>query len=125
MPYIKRELRERVEPEFKIFKEKINKIIETDPTIRAGLMNYLFTSMLDNCYGPLESARYNDYNEIMGMLECCKMEFYRKAIIPYENWKERENGKVLDENHSKSKKNSKSKTNSNSNNEQEFNLYLL
>ena len=119
MPYIKRELREKVEPEFKIFKEKINKIIKTDPTIRAGLMNYLFTSMLDNCYGPLENARYNDYNEIMGMLECCKMEFYRKAIIPYENWKERENGKVLDENHSKSK------TNFNSNKEQEFNLYLL
>ena len=30
------------------------------------------------------------------MLECCKLEFYRKAAAPYEDMKEMQNGKVLD-----------------------------
>lgn len=63
---------------------------------RAGILNYVITDMLDSCFGPLSDAKYKDYNEAIGMLECCKLEFYRKAAAPYEDLKEKENGKVLD-----------------------------
>ena len=63
---------------------------------RAGILNYLITNLLDTCYGPLSDAKYKDYNEAIGMLECCKLEFYRKAAAPYEDMKEKQNGKVLD-----------------------------
>ena len=39
-------------------------------------------------------ARYTDYNEIIGFLECCKLEYYRKKAGPYEDVKEQENGPV-------------------------------
>jgi hypothetical protein len=31
---------------------------------------------------------------MVGALECCKLELYRKRIAPYEELKERENGPI-------------------------------
>ena len=43
----------------------------------------------------MDKVRYSDLNEIIGMLECCKHEFYRMVAAPYENIKLLENGSVL------------------------------
>ena len=60
-----------------------------------GELNYFLTKMI---LAYLEgSPRYKDYNEVMGVLECVKQEFYRRKIIPYEKLKQAENGDVFEE----------------------------
>lgn len=96
MPYIKREQREELEPELGALIQKMLSMPEFHSNGRAGILNYVITDMLDSCFGPLSDAKYKDYNEAIGMLECCKLEFYRKAAAPYEDMKEKQNGRVLD-----------------------------
>ena len=97
MPYIKKDLREEIEPELGALVQKLRSMEEFNSNNgRAGVLNYVITYLIDSCYGPLSDAKYKDYNEAIGMLECCKLEFYRKAAAPYEDLKERENGSVLD-----------------------------
>ena len=105
MPYIKKELRKEIDNEINNLVSGLKNLIEDNSSIRAGVLNYTITKLIDGLYGPLEKAGYKDYNEAIGMLECCKLEFYRKAAAPYEDLKLRENGAVLDiiheENYSK------------------------
>ena len=96
MPYIKKELREELEQPLNDIIGPLQDILIDRKNDRAGILNYVITSLIDSCYGPLSNAKYKDYNEAIGMLECCKLEFYRKAAAPYEELKERENGSVLD-----------------------------
>lgn len=92
MPYIKQELREELAPEIFAFIEKVNKIYEQNPSnTRDGLLNYSFTTMLHHIY---PKNKYHELNEIIGMMECMKQEFYRTRIGPYENEKMQENGDV-------------------------------
>ena len=37
-------------------------------------------------------AKYADINELIGALECAKLEFYRRKAAPYEDKKAVENG---------------------------------
>jgi len=37
---------------------------------------------------------YTTYNEVVGVLECAKLEMYRRAVAPYEDEKIAENGDV-------------------------------
>lgn len=37
---------------------------------------------------------YSSYNEVIGVLECAKLELYRRMIGPYEDRKCQENGDV-------------------------------
>lgn len=96
MPYIKKELREELEYPLGVLSGHLESMLIDRKENRAGVLNYVITSLIDSCYGPLSDAKYKDYNEAIGMLECCKLEFYRKAAAPYEDLKERENGSVLD-----------------------------
>ena len=58
----------------------------------AGQLNYAITV---ECLSFLGGApTYSDYNEVIGALECCKLEFYRRAVAPYEDKKIIENGDV-------------------------------
>ena len=77
---------------------------------REGLLNYTFTRLFNETY---PSARYKDYNQIagiltslismchpgsidlLGMLSCCKDEYYRKYTAPYEDIKEKDNEPVI------------------------------
>lgn len=96
MPYIKNEQRKELEPELGALIQKMLSMPEFLSNGRAGILNYVITVLIDSAYGPLSDAKYKDYNEAIGMLECCKLEFYRKAAAPYEDIKEKQNGKVLD-----------------------------
>ena len=90
MPYIKQELREELSEELNALKRKLFNLNGFNSDGRAGILNYVITDLLDTCYGPLSDAKYKDYNEAIGMLECCKLEFYRKAAAPYEDIKEKQ-----------------------------------
>ena len=94
MPYIKENYRKQFEEGIQELKTKIDLIHDIDKASKDGLLNFIITKLLLEVY-PEEN--YHTYNEIIGMLECCKLEFYRKMAAPYEEVKERENGKVWDE----------------------------
>lgn len=57
-----------------------------------GDMNYIITSLLQaNMMGHLNYALVN---EAVGILECVKLELYRRLAAPYEDRKMQENGDV-------------------------------
>jgi hypothetical protein len=92
MPYIKQDYRTQLDAEIEAFISKVKEIHAANPEqTRDGLLNYSITRILNGVY---PDARYHDMNEIVGMLECCKLEYYRKYIGPYEVLKEDENGPV-------------------------------
>ena len=59
----------------------------------AGELNWLVTTFIDN-YLSANGIRYSYLNDMMGALECCKLELYRKIGAPYEEIKEEENGRA-------------------------------
>ena len=94
MPYIKKELRKEVDTEINSLVSGLKNLIEDNSSIRAGVLNYTITKPLPEIY-TLDKVRYSNLNEIIGKFECCKPEFYRRGVVPYENLKLLENGSVL------------------------------
>jgi hypothetical protein len=58
-----------------------------------GELNYLITMLVDG-YLQLHGANYARISEVIGALECAKLEVYRRIAAPYEDKKMRENGDV-------------------------------
>ena len=85
MPYIKTSDRER----FKNHILWLSMLVSKEG--RPGELNYIISSLLNLLY---ENARYADYNEAVGVLECAKLELYRRKIAPYEDGAIERNGDV-------------------------------
>jgi hypothetical protein len=79
MPYIKQE--DRLGPTM---------IAETP-----GELNYLISTLI-NEYILREGLNYATLNSIVGVLECAKLELYRRIAAPYEDEKCDENGDVYE-----------------------------
>ena len=79
-----------------INKKDRNKFIGIDTFIpdTVGELNYLF-SMLCLNYLKKKGEKYQTYNDIIGALECAKLEIYRKKISKYENKKIKNNGDIF------------------------------
>jgi hypothetical protein len=87
MPYIKMEDRPKYEGPL----GELIGILKSQPVERIdGELNYIITRILKEVY-PL---RYFNLNRAMGVLECAKLEFYRRVAAPYEDIKIKENGDV-------------------------------
>ena len=87
MPYIKSENRKKYE---KILRELVAIIKSLPPEEVDGELNYVVTKILKDVY-PL---RYFHINKAVGVLECIKLEFYRRVAAPYEDLKIKESGDV-------------------------------
>lgn len=61
----------------------------------AGELNYKFSYIID-IYLKNHGLSYARVNEVIGALECCKLELYRRIVAPYEDKKVVENGDVYD-----------------------------
>ena len=59
----------------------------------AGELNYLITRLADE-YLVRKGLRYTNVNEVVGALECAKLELYRRIAAPYEDAKIAETGDV-------------------------------
>ena len=81
MPYIKPADREK-------FKEIILPSID-----KVGELNYVLTSIC-NWYLENKPVSYQVYNDVIGALECAKLEYYRRKVSIYEERKLAENGDV-------------------------------
>lgn len=87
LPYVKTENRAKYE---KALTELID-ILKSLPTEEVdGELNYVVTKILKQVY-PL---RYFHINKAIGVLECAKLEFYRRVAAPYEDKKLKESGDV-------------------------------
>lgn len=58
----------------------------------AGELNYLFTLLCKGYF--IRKGDYQAINDVLGALEACKLEFYRRVVVPYEDQKIKENGDV-------------------------------
>lgn len=79
MPYISEAARAQFEP----------LVIPQDP----GQLNYAITA-LALAYLKDQGKTYATINDIVGALECCKLEFYRRLVAPHEDTKIKANGDV-------------------------------
>jgi hypothetical protein len=59
-----------------------------------GELNYLITTVIQGYLLGKPKVGYAQYNEVVGVLECLKLELYRRVIAEYENKKIKENGDV-------------------------------
>lgn len=60
----------------------------------AGELNYAITRLVDRYLVHRGGIRYPHVNEVIGVLECAKLELYRRVAGPYEDAKMAETGDV-------------------------------
>lgn len=81
MPYLKEEVRESLK-------------YTARAAASAGELNFLFAQVIQE-YLDQHGCSYVVLNEVVGALECCKLEVYRRIVAPYEDEKISENGDVF------------------------------
>lgn len=82
MPYISKASRQRLDKPLEVLSELIDS---------RGDLNYCITALVSSRVG---SIGYAALEQAIGVLECAKMEFYRRVGAPYEDLKRQENGDV-------------------------------
>lgn len=87
IPYIKQEDRARIDP-------ILNPLLNI--SLSGGELNYVITRLC-NAYLKNHTKNYSTMNNIIGVLECAKQEYYRKICSSYEDGKAIENGDVYEE----------------------------
>lgn len=105
MPYIETGKRAVLDPKIHELATTVGNIITTDhgndwatkgqinPSKRDGMLNYIITRLISKLY----KTSYTELNAAIGMLECAKLELYRRRLAPYENAKMAEHGDVYSE----------------------------
>lgn len=85
MPYIKKEDREKYDLLVNTAQVKLK-------DAPAGEINYVLSSIIWSIFD--KNRSYSKANELMGVLECVKQEFYRVKVAAYEDSKRIENGDI-------------------------------
>jgi hypothetical protein len=80
MPYITKDVRKVLDKGFAPHK--------------AGELNYVITKLVDEFITHKGGVSYASVNEVIGVLECAKLELYRRVAAPYEDQKCHDNGDV-------------------------------
>ncbi len=91
MPYITKELREQLDPSIELLFAELDYM--GDSKNLAGLMNYSISALISKLLDT-KGLNYHNINELIGMLECAKLELYRRVASPYEDDKIKSNGDV-------------------------------
>lgn len=84
MPYIKKERADDIWIDIRDILNEPTKVYP-NPVKTEGELNYLITELCSK-FVPSE-PRYKDLNAVVGVLECAKLEFYRRAVALYEEEK--------------------------------------
>ena len=63
----------------------------------AGQLNYVISRIISRLVIKF-GVKYSTLNEMIGVLECAKLEIYRRLAVPHENQAKERNGDVFDEN---------------------------
>lgn len=86
MPYIKQADREQYNGDIKSLARQLGY------SNRSGHLNYVITRLVNAYLG--RAPNYDDYNTAIGVLECAKLELYRRRVAKYEDTKLVLNGDV-------------------------------
>lgn len=89
MPYIEQQRRKWLRPESEITAPNVGEIT----ALNVGDLNYQITNLVLE-YVEFRGLSYQTINDVIGVLECAKQEFYRRVAAPYEDRKKEENGDV-------------------------------
>lgn len=89
MPYVEESARRRIDPHVQALHSSLG---AEGVHGGEGELNYAVTRLLVAALGP--SPRYRDFNAAIGVLECAKLELYRRAAATYEDAKLAEHGDV-------------------------------
>ena len=94
MPYIDQSKRDVLEASIASVVDALRQLESDDPDNNfEGNLNYTFTSIINRVY----NTSYRSINDVVGVLECVKQEFYSRVATPYEKQKAYENGDVYEE----------------------------
>lgn len=90
MPYIDKARRADIDP-------LLTSVLEAVQHMTDGEMNYVLTKlvMAHTTHGGEIAPRYADYEAAIGLVECVKLELYRKAVAIYEDAQAKKNGEVF------------------------------
>lgn len=83
MPYVSQAARQYLDKKFPV---------GLGESMTAGELNYVINRLLIAYVRPSNERTYERINAAIGVLECTKMEFYRRIAVPYEQLKLQENG---------------------------------
>jgi hypothetical protein len=90
MPYINSADRATLTKPLVELVDEINFTVASGSNIH-GTLNYAITELINLAARPVT---YGDYNNLIGVLECVKLELYRRAVAPYEDLKMFQNGDI-------------------------------
>lgn len=96
MPYIKQEKRDCLFPFLENLFAQIEGISEQknegdlDLEFKTGDLNYCITRLIH--FYLRDKPNYEKYNSAIGILECAKLELYRRKVGPYEDEAINKNG---------------------------------
>jgi hypothetical protein len=108
MPYIKQEMREKLDPSVNELMHALDYActnfsgpgVVMDYDKLDGVLNYTFTKILKHFYtdgvdaGGIPLSNYARLNRAVGLVNCVGTEFERRVVAPYEDTKIYENGDV-------------------------------
>lgn len=95
MPYIIEEKRQQLDTSIEqLHKILVDMMLDNEDENMEGNLNYTITRLLMMVYGSKDGTRYSHINDAIGLLECIKLEFYRKVAAPHEDQKEFDNGAI-------------------------------
>lgn len=89
MPYIRQDLRIKINEEIDILAHKVGMFYELRSK-RDGVLNYIITILIRKLY----KTSYTELNAAIGVLECVKLELYRRRLALYEDEVKESNGDV-------------------------------
>lgn len=91
MPYIPLSDRARYDDAISTL---VTTLVAQPPEKRKGHANYVITQIVRQAWGVHESGgeSYSNYADVIGTLECAKMELYRRGVGPYEDGAIAKNG---------------------------------
>jgi len=94
MPYIKQSERENINEKSKDLVDYIS-----NNNIQIGEMNFIISNIINTYINKTKTENtfnYNVCNNLIGVLECAKLELYRKVVANYEDKKILENGDLYE-----------------------------
>jgi hypothetical protein len=92
MPYISQEDRNTIDRYLtRLFEEQLD-------TFSSGQITYILTCICRNWLASRKQAkgelRFDDYSDVLKVLESAKLEYYRRVMVPFEEGKKIVNGDV-------------------------------
>lgn len=79
-----------------VIDHQLDVLLELVPKLSEGELNYVITKIVDHHLARGDRINYRRVNAVIGVLECAKLELYRRIAGPYEDIKKDEHGDVYE-----------------------------